>query len=118
MADLANALRHVRQEHNRAQQEVKHLAKAISIIEGLSSRNGISKNGRSGLRGRTVRPRRTISAAGRRRIAAAQRARWAKTKSQKPKRTLSQAARNRVAAAQRARWAKVKAQQRQQKKAA
>jgi hypothetical protein len=53
--------------------------------------------------------KRTISAAGRKRIAAAQRARWAKQKqAQKPKRTMSATARRRIAAAQRARWAKVK----------
>jgi hypothetical protein len=56
--------------------------------------------------------KRTLSIAGRKRIAAAQRARWAKQKQvQKPKRTISVAGRERIAAAQRARWAKVKSQQ-------
>jgi hypothetical protein len=50
---------------------------------------------------------RTISAAGRRRISLAQKARWAKHKA-KPKRTISAAGRRRIAAAQRARWAKVR----------
>ena len=56
-----------------------------------------------------------MSAKGRARIAAAQRARWAKAKGQhnivpmaKPKRTMSASARRKIAAAQRARWAKVK----------
>ena len=63
-------------------------------------------------------PRRTMSASGRQRIAAAQRARWAKVRAQnvvpiakgkKPgKRTMSASARRKIAAAQRARWAKVK----------
>src|ERR1700749_3288980 len=59
---------------------------------------------------------RKLSAAGRARIAAAQRARWAKVKASSKgnvatpkKRTLSAAARRKIAAAQRARWAKVKA---------
>jgi hypothetical protein len=62
---------------------------------------------------------RTLSAAARARIAAAQRARWAKVRENKGvqakvitirgKRTLSVAARKKIAAAQRARWAKVKA---------
>ena len=61
--------------------------------------------------------RRAISASGRRKIAAAQRARWAKVKSQnvvpitksaKPKRTMSASARRKIAASQRARWAKLK----------
>ncbi|MBI3875159.1 MAG: hypothetical protein HY300_04205 [Verrucomicrobia bacterium] len=63
--------------------------------------------------------KRMISAAGRARIAAAQKARWAKIKAgnkqsskpaaKKAKRTLSAGARAKIAAAQRARWAKVKA---------
>ena len=64
---------------------------------------------------------RRLSAAARARIAAAQRARWAKargTGKQKQnvvampkKKTMSAAARRKIAAAQRARWAKVKAAQ-------
>jgi hypothetical protein len=76
----------------------------------------------------TGRKRSKMSAAARRRIAVAQRARWAKarkgsppavvgaarkTGSAPPKRTMSASARRKIAAAQRARWAKVK-----QKKAA
>jgi hypothetical protein len=60
-----------------------------------------------------TRKKRTISAAGRKRIAAAQRARWAKMKGQKvvsisarKGRTMSPAARKRIVAAQKARWAK------------
>jgi hypothetical protein len=55
--------------------------------------------------------RRTISAAGRKRIAAAQRARWARIKGQKiisisSRKRMSPAARKRIVAAQKARWAK------------
>jgi hypothetical protein len=60
-----------------------------------------------------VKPKRTMSVAGRKRVAAAQRARWAKQKAggepAKPKRTMSAAARRKIAAAQRARWAKARA---------
>jgi hypothetical protein len=49
-----------------------------------------------------------MSAAARRKISLAQKARWAKQKT-KPRRTMSAAGRKRIAAAQRARWAKVKA---------
>jgi hypothetical protein len=54
-------------------------------------------------------PVRTISAASRKRIAAAQRARWAKVrgKVKTSKRTMSAASRRKIAAAQRARWARV-----------
>ena len=55
---------------------------------------------------------RTVSAAGRRKIAAAQRARWAKVRGKgnilTPKRTMSASSRRKIAAAQRARWAKIK----------
>jgi hypothetical protein len=53
-----------------------------------------------------------MSASGRARIAAAQRARWAKAKGQKVvsittrKRTMSAASRRKIVAAQKARWAK------------
>jgi hypothetical protein len=69
----------------------------------------------------TATPTRKMSAAGRARIAAATRARWAKIRAQKaagtvsgnsgvePKRKVSAAARKRMAAAQKARWAKIKA---------
>jgi hypothetical protein len=59
---------------------------------------------------------RKLSAAARARIAAAQRARWAKFRGTtkvvpvRGKRTLSAAARRKIAAAQKARWAKVKAE--------
>jgi hypothetical protein len=59
--------------------------------------------------------RRKMSAAGRARIAAAARARWAKVNAAKGKapvkrkRTMSPAARAKIAAAARARWARVKA---------
>jgi hypothetical protein len=84
--------------------ELRHVDAAISVLGKL---NG----------GRTeVKATRTISASGRKRIAAAQRARWAKLKAKnglsiatKPgKRTMSASARRKIAAAQRARWAKVK----------
>jgi hypothetical protein len=56
---------------------------------------------------------RKLSAKGRARIAAAQRARWAKIRGQSKdpklgKRMMSASARRKIAAAQRARWAKVR----------
>jgi hypothetical protein len=67
-----------------------------------------------------TKPRRTMSAAGRRRISLAQKVRWAKRaalngNAARPKRKMSAAARRKIAAGQRARWAKVR---KQQKKAA
>jgi hypothetical protein len=56
--------------------------------------------------------KRTMSASARARIAAAQRARWAKVKAKPggaPRRKMSAAARAKIAAAAKARWAKAKA---------
>jgi hypothetical protein len=88
---------------------VNNLKRVDGALLALGSLNGSNNH---------AQPRRTMSASGRRRIAAAQRARWAKVKSQnvvsiakgkRPgKRTMSASARRKIAAAQRARWAKVK----------
>ena len=112
MTNLDNVLQQLRQEHKQAQIQVEKLKEAISVIEGLGT-NSSSVNG--------SRPKRIISAASRRRMAQAQRARWAKvgkgpqpalkTIGTAPKRTMSIAARRKIAAAQRARWAKVRAQE-------
>ncbi len=104
MANFAGVLKELEQERSRLDQ-------AIRAIGGLVGRNG------TGIRIKTRRSKRTLSAAARRKISLAQKARWAKTRrAAAPSRvhTMSRAGRNKIAAAQRARWAKV----RQQKKAA
>src|ERR1017187_2513452 len=102
MENLEIALQQLREERSRTQLQVETLDQAISVIESL---NGTRVSRRSG------RPTRIVSAVSRRRMAQAQRARWAKAKSRapKPKRTISPAGRKRIAAAQRARWAKIRA---------
>ena len=75
------------------QKEVQRIDAVLGALGNLSS-NGSSRQ-------------HTMSAAGRKRIGLAQKARWAKQKA-RPKRTISAAGRRRIAAAQRARWAKVK----------
>jgi hypothetical protein len=120
MADLTNALQQLREERQRQAESLENITVAIAALEGLAGRNGAktpTSNGR--------RPRRGMSAAGRRRIAEAQRARWARARmkvvptpsqakgqaSRRAKRrTISAAGRRRIAAAQRRRWAKQKAQ--------
>ncbi len=113
MANLGRALQELRQERRRTQQEVERLNEAISVLEGLTGRKSLGGSERQGRRARMGRPRRRMSAAGRRKIAAAQRARWAKLKERKlqgRKRSMSASARNRIARAQRIRWAKLKAE--------
>ena len=119
MGTLSNALQQLREERKQMQANVEKLDRAILVIESL--------NGPAATRSAN-QPTRIISAASRRKMAQAQRARWAKarkepqpavttaktTGSAPVKRIMSAAARRKIAAFQRARWAKLK----QQKKAA
>jgi hypothetical protein len=114
MASLTNALQQLRAERRDAQLHVEKLDQAISVIESLNGTGASRKSGR---------PTRMVSAASRRKMARAQRARWAKVKAgsqlavraakttgaSRMKRTMSISARKKIAAAQRARWAKLKA---------
>ena len=115
MGNLSSALQQLRAERKQAQARVASIDQAISVIESL---NG------SGTLGNTNQPTRIISAASRRKMAQAQKARWAKVrngsqpiaiaKTTDPdpvKRTMSAAARRKIAAFQRARWANLKARQ-------
>jgi hypothetical protein len=97
MANLTSVLKYLEQERNRLGDQLERLNHALSVLIGTSNHGA----------------RRTISAAGRARIAAAQRARWARVKGHKvvsmgarKGRTMSPAARKRIVAAQKARWAK------------
>jgi hypothetical protein len=92
MSNLTNALQELRAERREAQSQVEKLDKTISAIESLDG---------SGPTGKASQGTRIISAASRRKMALAQKVRWAKARKE------SQPA---VAAAPRARWAKLKAQ--------
>ena len=101
MTNLSSVLNQLERERNRLAVQLESLTNAISALRGDSD----------------TQAGRTISAAGRARIAAAQRARWAKAKGEKGvssarrKRTLSAAAIARIRAAQKERWAKWRKQQ-------
>ena len=88
------------------EQEIARLQHIADALRGISGKSATR-------RGSSKRP---MSAAARRKISLAQKARWAKSAakvqpvSTKPKRTMSASARKKIAAAQRLRWAKVKAQ--------
>jgi hypothetical protein len=106
MTNLAGIVQQLREERDQAARVVECLDVALAALNG-------------GSYGKRAGHRRHLSAAGRARIAAAQRARWAKVRrntgqkqnvlSMPKKRTMSAAARKRIAAAQRARWAKFRA---------
>jgi hypothetical protein len=115
MGNLSSALQELRAERKQAQLQVQKLDQAISVVESL---NG------SGTFGEANQPTRIMSAASRRKMALAQRARWARARKESQpitlakttnpapvKRTMSAAARRKIAAFQRARWAKVRARQ-------
>jgi hypothetical protein len=122
MGNLNNALQELRAERKQAQLQVEKLDQAISVIESL---NGTGATGQATQPTRSVSaPSRVISAASRRKMRLAQKARWAKirkegqpvaatkTSSSAPvKRTMSAAARKRLSAFQKARWAKIRAGQ-------
>ena len=76
MSNLANVVQQLKVERDQAQRRLEQLDQALQALGGLSGLR------RSGSRGR-IRKRRTMSAAARRRIAAAQRARWAKWRATK-----------------------------------
>jgi len=103
LANLSGIVKQLKKERDRVQHQLSGLNAALAAFARVYRGNAGTK------------PRRKLSAQGRARIAAAQRARWAKVNGQrkvvpitKPKRTMSASARRKIAAAQRARWAKVK----------
>ena len=112
MANLENALQQLRAEQREAQLHVEKLGQAISVIESLHG---------SGSSHQTSQPKRIISAASRRKMALAQKARWARAgKGSHPAKeatgsthgkghAMSASARRKIAVAQRARWAKIRA---------
>ena len=102
LANLSGIVKQLKQERDRVQQQLSGLNAALEAFARVYMSDTPSS------------PRRTISARGRARIVAAQKARWAKIRGQQTgstagKRTMSPAARRKIAAAQRARWARVKA---------
>jgi hypothetical protein len=117
MGNLSSALQQLRAERKQAQLHVEKLDQAISAVESLNGSSTV---------GQTNQPTPIISQASRRKMAQAQRARWARARNESQpialekttapapvpaKQTMSAAARRKIAAFQRARWAKIKAQQ-------
>jgi len=80
MSNLAEVVAQLRQKRDEAQKTVKQLDQALAALGSL---DGLSTAGRPSRRYGTKR--RTMSAAARRKIAAAQRARWAKWKTAQKK---------------------------------
>jgi hypothetical protein len=102
MTNLSGIVKRLKDERARVEKQLSALNAALTAFVGEYS--GSKSSGT-----------RTMSAAARKKISRAQKARWAKRTpspskaTAKPKRTMSAAGRNRIAAAQRARWAKARA---------
>jgi len=94
MKHMSVVVQQLKKERQHTQAQLHRIDDALAAL-GSAGSNGAS---------------RTMSAAGRRKISLAQKARWAKAKGHapKPKRTMSVTARRKIATAQRARWAKLK----------
>ncbi len=77
MANLSKLVNHLRDERGRVAKELERLDEAIALLGKLDGR-GARGRGRTGVK-------RRLSAAARRRIAQAQKERWAKWKQQQKK---------------------------------
>lgn len=75
MANLTEIVKKLRDERNRVARELSRLDGAIAALGALSNAPATAKAGKA-------KPRRKLSAAARKKIADAQRARWAKLKKQ------------------------------------
>jgi hypothetical protein len=101
---LAAIVSQLRDQRTNLVNQLRHVDAALSVLGKLEGGRFYTE------------PRRTLSSAGRARIAAAARARWAKIRASKPgaqanpapKRTMSASARRKIAASQRARWARLR----------
>jgi hypothetical protein len=96
MSNLSGIVEQLKKERDRVERELSGLNAALAAFVNVYAGS---------------RPKRRVSAKSRAKMAAAQRARWAKANghASKAKRTMSASARRKIAAAQRARWAKFRA---------
>jgi prophage DNA circulation protein len=77
MTNIAKAIHRLREERRDAQNQVQKLGEAIAVLEKLSRGTGAA------VHAVTAPRKRILSAAGRRRISLAQKARWAKIRQTK-----------------------------------
>jgi len=78
MTNIAKAIDRLREERRDAQNQVQKLGEAISVLEKLSRGSSSTIHAVA-----AHRAKRVLSAAGRRRISLAQKARWAKIRQTK-----------------------------------
>jgi len=78
MWNLANLVQELKKERDQAQRRIEQLDEALTALSGLGGSRGTARS--VGRAQTTGSKRRAMSAQARKRIAAAQRARWAKWK--------------------------------------
>ena len=81
MATLTRVVTELQSAKSRLEKELEQIGEAIGALTGSNGRG----RGRRRITKAIVRPRRQISVAGRRRIAEAQKARWAKLRAKQAK---------------------------------
>jgi hypothetical protein len=79
MSNLTKVVQRLKKERDQLQGRIEQLDEALKALIGLGVRGTVRRRGPAQAHGK----RRTLSAAARKRIAAAQRARWAKLKAAK-----------------------------------
>ncbi|GAC1429672.1 MAG: hypothetical protein NVS1B11_10180 [Terriglobales bacterium] len=104
LTGLDNIVVELRSERTNLTNQLRHVDAALSVLGKLHGK----------LPSSATAPRTVLSAAARRKISIAQKARWAKMRSpgavaRKPAKRMSAAARRKISLSQKARWAKVKA---------
>ena len=105
MANWSGLVKQLKDERDRVEKQLSALNAALTAFVGVYSGEPAS----------TVNGKRTVSAAARRKMSLAQKARWAKAATNAApnvnrKRNAQLPSRRKIAAAQRARWAKLKAE--------
>ena len=100
MANLSGIVQVLKDERDRIEKQLSALNAALTAFVGVYGGRTTAIS--------TAKPKHHVSAAARRKMSLAQKARWAKATA-KPVRRMSAAARRKIAVAQRARWAKLKA---------
>ncbi len=78
MRNISQTIDRLREERRDAQNQVQKLGEAIAVLEKLTRSSGSNMHAVANHRGKRV-----LSAAGRRRISLAQKARWAKIRQSK-----------------------------------
>lgn len=85
MASIDRVVRELQSQRRRLENELERVDAALSALTNLDSFGRGRGRRRTAGRRATVRPQRHMSAAARRRIAAAQKARWAKLRQERVK---------------------------------